>query len=627
MARQLTFDFADTHYKALYLTDRKEIDVALKRLYSSKAAVIGLDLETGKELTHPQAGLDPHMSYIRLAQLYDGETVYVVDWQAADMQPNASLYFTKILLERQLIAHYAIFEIKHLIYHVCEPKNVHCSKLMADFVYHAEHSPFEPDDDEDNPKPKRGLGLGALAEKYFGIKIPKQYQKSDWNKEELSKEQIIYAALDAVLTYKLGKLLLPQMKKHKLIKCYLLYKDMQHVIADMELAGMVIDKKEHNRLIAEWTKKRDHHREECRKYFGSVNLRSPKQLHMWVQRFYSDRPDLLRRWPKSEKTGNYSFNKIKLADLEPLDPVKEILAYKKYATLLSTFGESLQQKISPATNRLHCNFTLGETRTGRLSSRNPNLQNMPARDDSFRHIFIAPPGHSLVVADFSQVEVRVAGELSNDPVIRRAFEQGVDLHKAIVAAVSGKAIEDITKEERQLGKALNFGLQFGMGPTKLAKYARNSYGVELSESQAQHAWEVYHQTYRRYSSWCEQQRRRCEKQGTVVTPSGRRRKLAETEVYTKAVNTPVQGGAAEVSFAALIELRKTLRSDVSTFFQVKIINQIHDEIIVECPDSLVQKVKAILEKSMERGMRAVFPKATLNGLVEANSGKDWAEAK
>lgn len=626
MATQYTFNFADEPYTALYIQKPAEIESTLKKVYESDAKLIGIDLETGKKIQHPQAGLDPHLSFIRLIQLYDGKTTYVIDTQSEGVADYT--YFYKILKEKRLIAHYAIFEIKHLMYHFTEPTDIHCSKLIADFIYHAEHSPYEPDDEDDEEKPKfiRGLGLGALAERYFGIKIPKQYQKSDWNKRELDKEQIIYAALDAVLTYKLGKLLVEKLNKYRLSDCYKLYKDMQHVIAEMELNGFLIDTKEHNRLIAEWTKKRDHHREVCREFFGSVNLRSSKKLHQWVQRYYADNKDLLKRWPKSEKTGNYSFSKLKLADLEPLEPVQAILAYKKYATLLSTFGESLQQKISPKTGRIHCNFTLGETRTGRLSSRNPNLQNMPARDDSFRHIFIAPTNHALVVADFSQVEVRVAGELSKDPVIRRAFDQGVDLHKAIVAAVSGKSIDEITKEERQLGKALNFGLQFGMGPTKLAKYARNSYGVELSEEEARHAWEVYHSTYRRYSSWCQEQRKKAERQGIVSTPLGRKRKLAETEIYTKAVNTPVQGGAAEVSLAALVYLRRLLRQKPA-YDPVKIINTVHDEIILECPEDMVEDVMHLLTTSMEYGMKSIFPRATTHGLAEAASGRSWAEAK
>jgi DNA polymerase-1 len=332
-------------------------------------------------------------------------------------------------------------------------------------------------------------------------------------------------------------------------------------------------------------------------------------------------------WPKSEKTGAYSFNKLKLADLAALPPVQAILGYKKYATLLSTFGESLQQKICPATENIHCSFTVGETRTGRLSSRNPNLQNMPARDESFRHIFVASPGYKLVVADFSQVEIRVAGEVSGDPVIRKAFRDGIDLHKSIVADISNKKIEDVTKEERQLGKALNFGLLFGMGPKKLQVYAKASYRVDMSQTQAEKAHTVYHAKYRHYSSWCNLQRVKCKTIGFVRTPSGKMRKLLEEEVYTKAINTPVQGGAAEVSFAALIALQDMRNHFGFNTKDIRIINTVHDEIVVECKDNLVDVTLKIVNLSMNKGMLTIFPEACVTGLAEAKVGDSWAEAK
>ena len=620
--RQLSLKFQSELIDCYYIIDTIEAARQLERLVNSPKKFWGIDLETAKGklyLTHPMAGLDPRMSEIRLLQLYDGEKIYVFDLFKCRSK-EFDRHINEFLRVKKLVAHYAVFELKMLMHHFCEPKDIHCSMLLGNFVYHAEHSPFEPsaDSDEDAPKNVRSMSLAAQTEKYFGVRIPKTYQLSNWNAEELSNEQLIYAGLDAVLTYRLGKILVKKVNDYKVDKAYTLYKNLMPVLAEMEMAGMKIDKKAHSELIKEWTKQKAEFEKEARVHFGSVNLRSSAQLHKWVQRTYAKQPDILRKWPKTEK-GNYSFNKGKLVDFEHLEEIKSLLAFKKYATLLSTFGESLLQKISPATSRVHCSFTLGETRTGRLSSRAPNLQNMPARDGSFRHVFVAGRGCSLVVADFSQIEVRVAGELSRDPVIRKAFQEGIDLHKLIVSKVRGIPFSEVTKEDRQkVGKGINFGLQFGMGPAKLAIYA----GIPMELAVRGH--KIYHQTYSVYSRWCNEQRRIAERTGYVRTPMGRMRKLCDTEVFTKAVNTQVQGGAAEVSFLAMQELRRVIKKER---IPSKIINVVHDEILNECKDEVVKEVAEITEAAMVYGLLQIFPNASTKNLVEAHHAKSWAEAK
>lgn len=627
--RNINFSFLarDAILCARYLTKLEEANAALEQMYDRDSKLIGIDIETGK--THPEnnmSGLDPHMSFIRLIQLYDGKDLLVIDMKGIPEPPK----FLEAILERStLVAHNAIFEIKHLWHHYSRPKDIHCSMLMANFINNAEHSPYEPAEEDEfgNEKPRfnRSVSLADLTKQILGVRISKVHQTSDWNAEHLSKEQIVYAAIDAIATYDLAKHYAPKINKYKLQKSYQLYRRMMHVIAEMELSGIEVDVDAHNKLINDWTEQKAKAEQKCKKYFGNVNLRSSKQLHNWVLRTYSNDKRMLATWPKTEK-GQYSFNKIKLSEFQGLPAVGAILEYKKYATLLSTFGKSLQDKLSPVTKRLHCNFSLGETRTGRLSSRNPNLQNMPARNDSFRHIFVAAPGCKLVVADFSQVEIRVAGELSRDPRILSAYANGMDLHSGIVSELSGKDIADVSKAERQLGKAINFGLQFGMGPNKLADYAKASYGVEMSDKEAANAYEVYHKKYAVYSAWSDIQREKCQKIGYVRTPMGRMRKLMEMETYTKAVNTPVQGGAAEVSFASLIKLQDRLQ-DEDLDGHIDILNTVHDEIVLEATLDYVDKAAEILQWAMEQGMLELFPTATTQGLVEVATGDTWAEAK
>ena len=622
--KKYKLEWNNESYTAYYLKSPADIKKGASYLLNNPRKLYGLDIETGKQdkyKSNDKAGLDPHLSFIRLIQVYDPATrkIFVFDIRRDISNDPLSCF----LSTGKFIAHNAIFEIKHLQKAGIEI-DCSCSMIMAQFVEVAERSPFEPsnEEQEERYRPTKGFGLKAVVQKYFSVVIPKEQQVSDWSKEELSDEQIHYAALDAVLPYMVGKKLYPIISEYKMLRALKMYKDMQYVIADMELNGMGFDKEAHTELIMSWELKKIEAEIDCKKYFGGVNLRSPKQLHEWVENNVDDK--LKKLWPRSTKTNNFSFNKTQLQPLESRhEGIACFIRYKKYATLLSTFGDSLQGKINPRTNRIHCSFSLGHTRTGRLSSRDPNLQNMPARGDSFRHIFVPDKGNVLVVADFSQVEIRVAGELSKDPEIRGAYKRGEDLHSAIVAALEDKDIKDVTKEERQLGKAINFGLQFGMGAKKLAFYAASSYGVEMSETDAQRAWDTYHRKYSVYGAWCQSQRRMAESTGFIRTPMGKVRRLAEGEYYTKAINTPVQGGAAEVSYASLIKLREKLK-----YSSAKILNTVHDEIILECPEKDSEGIARIMEICMQQGMLTLFPKAVgVTDLVEANVGLNWSEAK
>lgn len=630
--KKYKIEFNGQYYEICYLKTPVDFAKAYQSITKSSSKTFGLDLETGRKagyLEDKAAGLCPFRSFIRLCQLYvpDSKTAYVYDLSGQTEIES----LRRILREKIFIAHYAIFEIKHIRQQFGIDIDTHCSMLMTQFVENAEHSimeTYEEDDETGELKKRRkitgGFGLGNLIERYFNVYIPKELQVSDWNKPELDDEQILYAGLDAILTYEIGKILIPKIKEYKMQKAYNLYRKMQNVIAEMELNGIYVDKKAHSKLITDWNKEVVEANAECKKIFGSKNLRSPKQLHEWVVKNVPE--DIKKRWPVSEKTGFYTFNKLKLGGLVNYAPIKTLLHYKKYATLLSTFGKNLQEKINPVTNRLHCHFALGETRTGRLSSRNPNLQNMPARDKTFRSIFCAKRNRVLVVADFSQIEVRVAAELSKDPVMRKAFKDGIDLHKAIVATIEKKSIDKVTDEERQLGKAVNFGLAFGMGAKKLSLYAKTSYGVDMSDDEAQKAWEAYHNLYSRYSAWCKAQRDKAAELGYVRTVTGKMRKLEEGEMYTCAVNTPVQGSAAEVMFYSMIKMYQKCKEYPQ--YGIKVVNTIHDEVLLECPKEYKEQTAELLVKSMKWGMKQLFPDATgIKNLTEAGHGKNWAEAK
>lgn len=591
----------------IHLHSKYGIDFQIKEgLPYRRKSLLGLDIETYAVVNSSSGALCPHTSAIRTLQvaerLDDGSFVVWVHYYNKNSIPPSICF-----AENAFIAHSARFEYKHLKHHLgIELQNLQCSQVLSSLYLH------ETEYEKDLP---RSLSLKDCAKHLLGIEIDKEQQKSDWSKIELTEEQLEYAAIDAILPL----MLYEKCKAITKRKIYKLHTLAIPALADMELNGLLVDKEEHKKQIGNWKEKITNQKKECSKYFGNINLNSSKQLNDWAKRFYASKKSILAELPKSAKTNAYSFNKTPLEHLGEREELASLLAYKKSETLMKTFGPKLAEKISPVTGRLHPSYSLGGTKTGRLSCSNPNLQNMPSRDKEFKKIFIAPEGRALVCADFSQVEIRVAATLSNDPVMLNAFEHALDLHVEIVKDITGAT--DVTKEMRQLGKAVNFGLAFGMGPTKLAKYARNSYGVSMTEAEARKAWEVYHSKYAVYSRWCTKQRELAKRNGYASTPLGKRRKLHPDDTYTKAVNTPVQGGAAEVMLCSLVYMQKGL-SDSWT-----LLNTVHDEVILECPEGDVTGAKNFVEKCMYSGFEKVFPGAITNGLVEAHAGKTWAEAK
>lgn len=607
-----------------------EVVIAKDALPAFEDKTLGLDIETySTARLDKKGGLDPYRSKIRLVQIYDGSTVYLFDLLK---YPDLQFHLSDLLKKHRFIAHNGCFEIKMLKHHFgWQNLNIDCSMLMAMLIDRAEHSPFEPEDDDDEEEKNKagvygyarrgGYGLDNITAKYFNISVDKSFQTSDWSKTKLLPAQYAYAALDAVLTYELGKLLSKKIVAYKMFNAYKLLREMQHVITDMELNGMGFDQEYHFKLTQEWGANVVLASGKCRKSFGDINPASTKQLGEWLTKKY---PKAAKVWPRTEK-GALAFgrNKMLLLQKRPKE-IDNLLEYKKWQKLFTTYGEALIEKRHPITNRIHCSFFLGETRTGRLSSRDPNLQNQP-RDGELRKVFRAAEGSSLVIADFSQIEMRVAGELSKDGTMLKAFRDGTDLHKAIVSAIAGKSISKVTDEERQLGKALNFGLLFGMGPKKLTLYAKLNYGVELTEDEAYEAWRIFHESmYPKYSAWCQVQRRNCERLGYVRTPMGRMRKLEPDEVYTKAINTPVQGGAAEVAYKALVKLRRALPE---LPIKVHIINMVHDEIILEATKGNELVVGKLLVEAMKQGYLDVFPNGCTKGLAEAFYGETWYDCK
>ena len=579
-----------------YVATGGDLERALSELaaLSDNGGPWGLDIETAAlpAFTRDKAaGLDPWRSSIRLVQVYPGgATCYVFDAAALGLSPLAELLNT-----RPLVAHNAVFETKFLLHAGAAPARLGCTLLMANALR------------GDRP------ALAQLAADTLGWQLDKALQVSDWG-GSLSAAQLDYAALDAVAAYRLARELSPRLKDTGRGRCYALMRDAQPAIARLERAGCPFDTAAHAALLATWQGQAEAARGELDSLLNGANPDSPLQLSKWLAANLPAKT--LATWPKTE-TGQLSTDADALTGLTlpALEPLKR---YKLAVKGLSTYGTRYATHLSPVTGRIHASFTLGGTATGRLSCSHPNIQN-PPRDPAFRALFAPAPGRCLVVADYGQIELRVAALVSGDPAMLAVYEQGLDLHRTTAAAFLGKEPGDVTKAERQIAKGINFGMLFGSGAKGLQAFCKSSYGVDLSLTQADKARAAFFQAYPGLSAWQKQTRQAAELARQVRTPGGRVRAL-DRNIGTECLNTPVQGGAAECLLAALAAL------DVESLGG-HLVNIVHDELIVECEPEQAGAVSSEVERAMVAGFLAIFPTGSTRDLVDAHSGPNWAAAK
>jgi DNA polymerase I-like protein with 3'-5' exonuclease and polymerase domains len=259
--------------------------------------------------------------------------------------------------------------------------------------------------------------------------------------------------------------------------------------------------------------------------------------------------------------------------------------------------------------------------TGRFSSSDPNLQNVGRGE--LRACFVPAPGCALVIADYSQIELRVVAAVAKETKMLAAYASGADLHKQTASLVLGKPLDQVTKDDRQLAKAVNFGLIYGQSSSGLVKYAEASYGVKITEREATEFRDRFFKAYPNLKAWHDRKWRRAKQAATEVrTVTGRRRLLPtepdrEWQRFTGLVNTPVQGGAADGMKLAMIELAKCLPEGA------RIVSTVHDELLIEVPRALAEQVKDMVRDCMVRAMAKLFPQVSIEADVKVAS--NWGE--
>lgn len=615
-----------------YILSSAYAERCIKELLHHQNPSFGFDIETGKIEQYrndPQAGLCPYRSFPSLLQFYDGtENIYMFDVRELPLE-----MFQPIFDIKRVIAHNAIFDVTHMTHRGIKNIKADCTMIAYNMVQCAKFASLEEEDeaysggalegegqvaDWITKSERMGASLRAVTAKLLGIRVDKEQQTSNWTDRPLEKEQLMYAAKDAYFTYEIGKILAQDIKQHKLGSVYKLNREAIAPVVQMILNGWSIDEEKHRLHIKEWSKKKDSLEVQIAKIFGAAtNIKSFHQIANWLEKKLPK--EVKKKWARSEKTGKLKSDAQTLSKFSNLSFVAPLLEFKKLEKMLSTYGTPLLDRICPVTNRLHGSFTLGYTATGRLSSRSPNLQNLP-RGEAIREIFRSNSGQ-LVAADYGQIELRVAAELSRDKQMLGAFATGIDIHALTASKITGRKIDRVTKEDRQLAKSLNFGLLFGLGAKGLIEYAAWNYKVHLDLATAYKHYETFFTTYSGYEEWQRKMRKACDQSNKTSTKMGKARRLLPGKGYTRSVNHPVQGSAAEVVILALNKLNRALPKNI------KLISCIHDEIILECDKKHCDIASSVLQQSMEEAYLELFPKASLNKLVDVKTGDTWAATK
>lgn len=391
------------------------------------------------------------------------------------------------------------------------------------------------------------------------------------------------------------------------------------VLGDMELCGFLVDKNGLKALSQELKERIEVIENEIYSLVGyEFNLNSPKQLGVALF-------EKLGLPAKKKTKSGYSTNAEVLEELRYAHPVVNLLLeYRKLSKLKSTYADGLQECIADD-GRIHSTFNQTEARTGRISSLEPNLQNIPVRTEEGRRLrayFIAPEGRALCDADYSQIELRVLASIAGDKNMIEAFNTGTDIHTVTASQVFGLPVDMVTPELRSRAKAVNFGIVYGIGAFSLSK------DIGVTRAEADRYIKNYLATYPSVAAYMEKTIENAKKDGFVTTLYGRRRRLPELSSSNgnlrafgerAARNAPIQGTAADIIKLAMIRVFDKLKTDIPT---AKLILQVHDELIVECDERDSEMVCRLLETEMENAAHLA-----VRLTADAHSGKNWLEAK
>lgn len=508
-----------------------------------------------------------------------------------------------ILNKKKIIGQNLKYDISVLKVNGLELKSVFFDSMIGAYLLNPDSRRFNMDD---------------LAKEYLNYRTTKY--KEVMGKDiklltlgDIDKQKVVeYAGEDADIAYRLFEVLKPKLEELELSE--LLSKieiPTINVLSEMEINGVFFDLEELKTLEEEYNIKLDSLMLEMKNISGyEFNPNSPKQVGELLFE------ELGLKGKRKTKSGSYSTDADSLEALRDEHPIVEkLLEYRKYQKLLSTYILAIPKLVNKKTGRVHTSFNQTGTATGRLSSSDPNLQNLPIREEEGerirRTVKAQKSEYVLLSADYSQIELRVLAHLAKDETLIKAFKNNEDVHALTAAAIFGVGLEEVDYNMRRAGKVVNFSLVYGSSPYGLAR------NLSISVEDAKHFMERYFETYKNVQKFQDECLKNAQKEGYVETIFGRKRfiksiKTGKSELKRITINTPIQGSAADIMKLAMIKLYQELPK------QAKLILQVHDEVVVELPESLEEKVKTIVKDSMENVVSLDVPLK-----VDINVGKRW----
>lgn len=472
--------------------------------------------------------------------------------------------------------------------------------------------------------PSRRHNLNDLAWDHLQYRMVTYEEVTDKGRKSFAdvsvEDATRYSGEDADITLRLAHRLFPQVEEHGMQS---LFTDIEMplalVLGKMELAGIHIDKQFLATLSEEFGQKLKQLEKEIYEMAGEeFNIASPKQL----QTILFDKLGLPRG--KKTSTGSSTDSSVleMLSEKYPL-PAK-ILDYRGFAKLQSTYVDALPKMIHAKTGRVHTSFNQTVTATGRLSSSNPNLQNIPIRSEEGRRIreaFIAEPGHMLLSADYSQIELRLLAHLSEDPLLMESFQKDQDVHARTASELFQVPVDQVSGDQRRQAKTINFGIIYGMGALRLGR------SLDIPTKTAQEYISQYFGRYQRIKGYMDSILVEGRAKGYVSTLFGRRRYVPDLQsknpqlvaaAERAAINTPIQGTAADLIKMAMVAIDRRLESEK---LKTRMLLQVHDELLFEAPEKEVKKIEKLVREIMEGVMTLRVPLR-----VDVGVGKSWAAA-
>lgn len=566
----------NTQYQLIKTAD--ELRRAVEQLSSRQA--IGLDTET--------TDLDPYHARLRLIQLAAPDCVYIVDLNSfadGDMKQSEALAPLRRLFTSPRpikIAHNAKFDAKFIKHNLGVDLGGLFDTLLASQLVSA-------GDIEERH------GLDAVAGRYLNESVDKSERLSNWE-FELSTAQLEYAARDAAILLPLREKLIESLKTNGLVQCAQLEFECVMPVANIELNGFFMQKERWLEQLSAVEIRRAALANELQEILGvdaaqgtlfgparaNINLDSHQQLTEALNRMGVPVPDSTRNWKLQPLAAEYPV-------------IATLLEYRTVQKALTSYGQNMIELINPATGRLHADFRQIGAPTGRFSCTNPNIQQVPHAIEYRRCFSGHPAGRKLVIADYSQIELRILAEFSGDQGFIEAFNTGADLHRVTAAQVFNVSVDQVSKEQRDFAKRLNFGVVYGIGAQRFSIMT----GVGVPE--AENVLRKYFSTYRGLDNYLREAANRAVREKQSRTASGRlvrfrfdeldRQQISMTQRNGK--NTPIQGTSADILKRALRLLDDDLRGT-----SAKIVNIIHDEIVVEVDAAEAQAIAVKVEQAM-----------------------------